>query len=68
MTLADFKKLDEVEQNIFIAKMLHAVKNSSEYFMFADSIVFNAQLDGLYNEVKFGSDVYNNKTVNQNQL
>jgi hypothetical protein len=58
MTLADFKKLDKIEQDVFISKMLHAVKNSNEYFMFADSIVHNASLDGMFNNIKFGSDVY----------
>jgi hypothetical protein len=58
MELADFKKLDNIEQSIFISKLLHAVKNSNEYFMFADSVVNNAELDGMFNEVKFGSEVY----------
>ena len=57
MTLKEFLQADELEQKIFISKMLYAVKRDEHYFLMADCIVENAALDGMFNTLKFCGEI-----------
>ena len=58
MTREQFLQLDETEQNKFIAKLIHALRNNNTCFEYADWIVQAASKNGLFDNVKFGAETY----------
>lgn len=42
---------------MFFSKLLHAIRHDEHYFQFAASVIENATLDGMFNDVKFGIEI-----------
>ncbi len=57
---AEFLQLPEREQNIFITKLVHAIKNNKDCFQYADFVVQAAEVTGMFKNIKFGSEIFNN--------
>lgn len=62
MTRKEFLQLSQAEQNIFISKLLHAIRVKDVCFEHANWVVGLAEKTGLLDSVKFGNEVYS-KTV-----
>lgn len=58
MTRTEFLQLPEQDQNIFISKLLHAIRVKDVLFEHANWIVGLAEKTGLLDNVKFGNEVY----------
>lgn len=63
MTRIEFLHLTEHEQNVFISKLLHAVRTNDYSFNNAIRIVEIAEINKMFEQVKFGSNIYQNKTT-----
>lgn len=56
MTRKQFLQLPEYDMNLFIAKLITAIKQNDKCFEHADYVVAMSARDGNYN-VKFGNEV-----------
>lgn len=58
MTHEQFLNQSEVEQDTFFAKLIHATMNNSTAYERAKLIVDTCENLGVFDNVKFGSEVY----------
>lgn len=62
-TRQEFIQAEEAEQQLFISKLLHAIRRSDIFFNAADSIIQAASAVGVYDNIKFGvEEVYGEET------
>jgi hypothetical protein len=57
LTRKKFLELPVHEQQILYNKFMHAIRNNDHYFMMFDCVIGNAELDGMFVNVKFGSEI-----------
>lgn len=57
LTRKEFLELPIHEQQILYNKFLHAIRNNDHYFMMFDCVIGNAELDGMFTDVKFGIEI-----------
>ncbi|MGN6354608.1 MAG: hypothetical protein ACTHLB_14545 [Parafilimonas sp.] len=57
-TLQQFKQQSESDKAVIKCKLLHAVETNEKYYRYLVNILENAELEGVYNNVKFGSEAY----------
>lgn len=58
MTRQQFMELPEFERNIFISKLVTAIKQDNWAFLVAQKVVEQAEIEGQFDKVKFGSKIY----------
>jgi hypothetical protein len=61
LTRQQFLNATEREQQIFISKLLHVVRSDDDAFREADYMVRSAEITGMFNNVKFGAEIYKNE-------
>jgi hypothetical protein len=59
MTREQFLNLSADEQNVFLSKLHHAIRNDEDSFNDAFFIVKVAEITGVFRNVKFGNEIYN---------
>ena len=57
MICDSYKKLDSFEGPLFIAKLIHAIQNSSHCFNIGQSMIDTATAQGLFEKVKFSHEI-----------
>lgn len=58
MTHKEFLEQPEAEQDTFFAKLIHSIMNNSTAFERAKLIVDTCEKLGVFDNVKFGSEVF----------
>jgi len=53
-----YKSLTKEERDLLTAKLLHAISADDTFFIMAQRMVHRATEGGLYDNVKFGEEVY----------
>lgn len=64
MTHKQFLEQSESEQDTFFAKLIHSIMNNSTAYERAKLIVDTCEKLGVFDNVKFGSEVYNDSEPN----
>lgn len=52
-----FNELTPHEKQIFFSKIIHAINNDDFALFYADCIIKGAEQKGLFNNVKFGTEI-----------
>ncbi len=54
-----FLSSTDTDRQIFITKLIHAIRNNDISFMHAYLVVYAAEKNGMFKNVKFGAEVFN---------
>lgn len=62
MTYEEFKNMNDNEQQIFFAKLIHMVKNNESSFQYAAWIIEAGEEQQYFKNIKFGSEAVYKET------